>query len=245
MDIVSEERIKIRYSDVDIGRSLKPFSLLNFFQDLASDNAEKLGFGFSSIYPQNLMWVLLRYRVEFINYPTDIQEIILRTYPRGYKKFFAYRNFEIFAQGSVLANVSSQWSLVDFSKGALSNIENILASNPYMNKFVPDKRDLPFVKIPKLSRIDYEKEFEVRYNDIDINRHANNSNYMIWALEPLGDEFLVLGKLKNIDIEFKKEIKYGERLISQVELIGADKTLHLMKSSETSEELCRVLCEWR
>ena len=65
-NIISEEKIQVRYSDIDFDKSLKPFSLLNFFQDIASDNAERLGFGYSKIYPQNLMWVLLKYRIEFV-----------------------------------------------------------------------------------------------------------------------------------------------------------------------------------
>ena len=47
LDKISEEKISVRYSDIDFDKSLKPFSLLNFFQDIASDNAERLGFGYS------------------------------------------------------------------------------------------------------------------------------------------------------------------------------------------------------
>ena len=44
---------------------------INFFQDIASDNAENYGFGYSYIYPKNLMWVLLKYRIEFETYPIE------------------------------------------------------------------------------------------------------------------------------------------------------------------------------
>ena len=50
---ISEEKINLRYSDLDFNQNLKPFSLLNFFQDIASDNAEMLGFGYSYIHPKN------------------------------------------------------------------------------------------------------------------------------------------------------------------------------------------------
>ena len=33
----SEEKINIRYSDIDYDKSLKMFSLLNFFQDIATN----------------------------------------------------------------------------------------------------------------------------------------------------------------------------------------------------------------
>ena len=42
-----EETVKVRYSELDCAMTLKPTALLQFLQDLASDNAEALGFGYS------------------------------------------------------------------------------------------------------------------------------------------------------------------------------------------------------
>ena len=243
-EMISEEIINIRYSDIDFDKSLKPFSLLNFFQDIASDNAERLGFGYSYIYPQNLMWVLLKYRIEFDEYPSDIQDLRLRTEPRGYNRLFAYRNFELLNNNKVVARASSMWSLVDFKNKTLVKIENIINNNHYMTQQVPDERDLQFEKIPPLTNVDYEKEFEVRYNDIDVNMHANNGNYIVWALEPLHHDFRTAHKLKTIDMVFKKEIKYGEKLISSVQMLDDKTTLHVMKHSETNEDLCMLKCVW-
>lgn len=241
----SEETINIRYSDIDFDKSLKMFSLLNFFQDIASDNAEKHGFGYSYIYPQNLMWVLLKYRIEFSEYPTDIQKLTLRTEPRGCNKLFAYRNFELSSNEKILARASSLWTLVDFKTMDIVNVENILSENPIMNKFIPTEDDLKFGKIQPISNNDYSEEFKVRYNDIDVNMHANNANYIIWALEPLPYEFKTEHKLKNIDIVYKKEIKYGEKLISNVQMLENNITVHALKNSITNEDLCLLKCEWK
>ena len=241
----SEETINIRYSDIDFDKSLKMFSLLNFFQDIASDNAEKHGFGYSYIYPQNLMWVLLKYRIEFSEYPTDIQKLTLRTEPRGCNKLFAYRNFELSSNEKILARASSMWTLVDFKTMDIVNVENILSENPIMNKFIPTEDDLKFGKIQPISNNDYSEEFKVRYNDIDVNMHANNANYIIWALEPLPYEFKTEHKLKNIDIVYKKEIKYGEKLISNVQMLENNITVHALKNSITNEDLCLLKCEWK
>ena len=102
---ISEEKINVRYSDIDFDKSLKMFSLLNFFQDIASDNAEMHNFGYSFIYPKNLMWVLLKYRIEFDEYPTDINNLTLKTEPRGCNRLFAYRNFELSNDKKILNNI--------------------------------------------------------------------------------------------------------------------------------------------
>lgn len=243
MNHISEERINVRYSDIDFDQSLKPFSLLNFFQDIASDNAERLGFGYSYIYPKNLMWVLLKYRIEFSEYPTGIHDFTLRTIPRGYNRLFAYRNFELDCGGKNIARASSMWSLVDIENKSLVNIGDVI-DNPYFGKFISNETDLSFQKVPQIENVDFEKEFEVRYNDIDVNRHANNGNYIIWALEPLDADFRTHHKLKTIDMIFKKEAKLGEKLTSQVQILENNTTIHVLKHSETNEDLCVLCCKW-
>lgn len=242
---IMEEDLHIRYSDIDFDKSLKPFSLLNFFQDIASDSAEKLGFGYSYIYPKNLIWVLLKYRIEFSEYPTDIGNLTLRTEPRGYNKLFAYRNFELLDNNKVLAKASSMWSLVNFTDKSLVSVESVMSDNRYMGKFIPGENDLKFQKIPTLESTDFQKEFEVRYNDIDVNMHANNGNYIVWALEPLSHEFRTSHKLKNIDMVFKKEAKYGEKIISCTQMADNNTTIHALRHSETNEDLCLLKCEWQ
>ena len=240
----SEESINIRYSDIDFDKSLKLFSLLNFFQDIASDNAEKYGFGYSYIYPKNLMWVLLKYRIEFETYPIGVQNLRLKTEPRGCNKLFAYRNFELYTEQGLSAKASSMWGLVDFNTMEMVNVENILIDNPNMNKFVSNENDLKFNKIPSITNIDFQEIFKVRYNDIDVNMHANNANYIIWALEPLSSDFRKQYKIKNIDMIFKKEIKYNEELVSQVQILENNSTLHVLKNLKTNEDLCLIKCEW-
>ena len=63
------KNIQLKYSEMDCRLVLKPSALLNFLQDMASDNAEMLGFGYSYITKKNLMWFLLKYRMEFTDYP--------------------------------------------------------------------------------------------------------------------------------------------------------------------------------
>ena len=234
----------IRYSEMDYDKSVKPFSILNFLQDTASDNAENLGFGYSFITPKNLMWVLLKYRIEFSEYPADIQNLTNNTEPRGYNRLFAYREFEISAKEKIIGRVFSMWSLVDYTNMSITNVEKALDGNPYMKKFEAKDDDLSFQKIPQLEKTDFEKEFEVRYNDLDVNRHANNGNYIVWAFEPLSFDFKSNHKPKTIDMVFKKEAKLGEKLISKVQLLDEKTTVHLMQNSDTGEDLCQLLCTW-
>lgn len=242
-DVLLEEKIKIRYSDLNFDGSLKPSSLLNFFQDIAVDSADKLGFGSEDLLKQKLLWYLLKYRIEFYEYPNGITDLTLRTEPRGYHRLFAYRNFEAISGGKTLIKASTLWSLVNFETKNIVNIESAIQS-PLLTKFVADEHDLAFGKIPPLTKADYQKEFEVRYNDIDGNRHANNGNYIVWALEPLSYGFRKQHKLKTLDIVFKKEIKYGEKLVSMLQFTDKNQTTHVLKNQQTDEDICLMNCQW-
>ena len=242
-NLILEEDIHIKYSEMDFDTGLKPYSLLNYFQDIASESAERLGFGYSFVRERNLMWVLLKYRIEFSEYPVGIYDIKMATQPRGYNRLFAYRNFEIFVGEKSIGKASSIWSLVNMSTKEISIVENVI-QNPFMPKFQRNETDLSFEKIPAITNVDLQKEFEVRYNDIDVNQHANNGNYIVWALEPLSFEFKSQHKLKTIDIVFKKEIKLGEKLISQVQFADEKVTLHYLKNAQTQEDLCVLKCKW-
>lgn len=239
---ILEEPLCIRYSDIDMNGYVKPSSLFNFFQDIATDSAEKLGFGYSYLYPKDLIWVLLKYRIEFSRYPSRIKNLRLITEPRGYHRLFAYRNFELLESNTSLLKASSLWGLLNFKTMNMVNVESVLSESGSLKKYIPNEKDLSFGKITNLTRIDFEEEFKVRYNDLDINMHANNSNYITWGLEPLAYEFRKEHELKNIDMLFKKEIKPATTFKVQVQL--QDKTsLHVIKSLE-DEDLCLIKCEW-
>lgn len=241
--IITEEKIRLRYPDLDCDKSVKPFALLNFFQDIASDGAEEAGFGYSHIISKNLLWFLLKYRIEFYEYPSNITELTLKTQPRGYNKIFAYRNFELSANEKIIAKASSIWSLVDFENKKPVNVKDNIDS-PYMVKFEQDSDDLQFDKIPPVKEVSFSKTFEVRYNDLDVNGHANNGNYIIWALEPLPYEFRTKYKPQIIDIAFKKESKFEDEIISEIEFDGEKTTLHSLKNIKTGDELCVMKCIW-
>lgn len=241
--MIFEEQIKVKYSEMDYKLALKPSSLLNFLQDLASANAESLGFGYSYITPKNLGWFLLKYRMEFSDYPVSVYDLTLKTEPRGCQKLFAYRDFYICQGEKLLGKIASVWAVVDMTTKALVPVQPAL-NNDYMPLFQKRENDLTFKKLRSVEKIDIEKTFEVRYEDIDVNSHANNGNYIIWAFEPLSFNFRSSHKIKTLDIQFKKEVKYGTNVLSQIEFINDYTTLHYIKNAGTNEDLCIAEVLW-
>lgn len=241
--MITAENFKIKYSEMDYRLALKPSSLLNFLQDIASDNAEKLGFGYSFVSKNNLGWFLLKYRMEFSEYPVNVEKLLIKTQPRGCNKLFAYRDFIVFDDNKVLGKIFSCWSLVNLNTKTSVLPQNYIKSE-YMQAYKKLEDDLNFKKIKPLIKIDIEKEFEIRFDDLDVNSHVNNCNYIIWALETLDFKFRSLHKIKTVDIYFKKEVKFGSRIVSQVEFLSDDVTSHVIINKDTNEDLCQIEIVW-
>ena len=238
-----EENVRIRYSELDCNLTLKPSSLLQFLQDLASENAEELGFGYSYIIKHNLAWFLLKLHIEFDMYPKGLYSLDIKTEPRGYNKLFAFRDFHIKNCGEIIGRAASTWGLIGIETKSMTNMSEIFVNHPQMQPMEKREGDLKYNKISPVTNVSREKLFEVRFDDLDVNQHVNNANYITWAFEALDFDFRTNMTLKTLDMVFKKEAKYGEKILVQVE-INETQTIHSIKNAETNEELCLVLAQW-
>ena len=61
-----EEQITIKYSETDQNLAMKPFALLNFLQDIASENADALGFGFSFVQENSSFYQSLFHYLKYV-----------------------------------------------------------------------------------------------------------------------------------------------------------------------------------
>lgn len=233
----------LKYYEMDFKRGLKPSALMNFLQDMATINAEMLGFGYSFTYPKNYGWFLIKYHMEFDDYPQELDEIIFKTEARGISKILAHRDFEIWTADNKkrLGRVISNWMMIDL---ASKNILPLAKVVDFMPSYVKRETDLQFEKIPPLDKTDIEKIFEIRFDDIDVNQHVNNANYIVWAFETLPYEFRTEKKLKTLDIVYKKEITFGHNILSQIQFVENNTSLHVLKNATTNEDLCFVKAVW-
>ena len=237
-----EREFNIRYSEMDYHKVLKPSAMLNFLQDLATFAADEGGFGYNETVVHNLGWFLLKYHMEFEDYPKNLENLLIKTEARGYNKLFASRDFELYNTESkaLIGRVISQWALVNMSDKSMASPAECF---PFMYKVEKREDDLSFEKIHPLERVDYSEEFKVRYDDIDVNQHVNNMNYIVWAFEALPLEFRKNYKPKTIDMIYKKDIAYGNSVVSKLK-IENETTHHLLVNKETEEQLCIVDVLW-
>ena len=231
---------EIKYYDKNMKGVVKEAALLNVLQEIATLNANSLSFGQEFTEENSIAWAVVKYRLELNEPLKDIDNLTLKTEARGLSRLFAYRNFEIYIQDKFGGRASSAWVLIDMTTRRIQPVKKLL---PNMPDLVPNETDLNYEKIVLPEKFDSEKEFEVLFDDIDTNGHANNSNYIHWAVSSLPTAFRENHAIKNVDIAFKKEARLGAKMVSQ-SAINGNETIHLIKNSETGEALCEFKIEW-
>ena len=146
------------------------------------------------------------------SHPKYNEEIIIKTWPRVLEKFYSYRDFEIYDNNNnLIAIASSKWIMMNTETGKIERVnENIAKSYGIVEKSVFDKPLNEKPREPENLKLNFK--YKIQRRDIDTNRHVNNVHYIDFALESLPEDIYRSNEFNNIQIHYKKEIKYGETI---------------------------------
>lgn len=217
--------------------------LFNLFQDLADTHANILGVGYNYCKQNHIGWVGGAYSVQINKMPIWRDKIILKTWPSKATAATAIREFEMINEqtGSVLVQASSQWVLVDDVKHRpVCVLPHLQHCEPITERCI----DTPFTKLPTLERTDIMIEQTVRFDDIDLNHHVNNSVYPSWVLDALPPDFTMRRKLFRLQIQYKYPAQKGDRICVKSQMdenIG----LHVITNGSSTLEFARVRTVWQ
>ncbi len=76
-----EKIYDVKYHEINANGILKPSALMEYLEDIAAKNADSLNFGYDEITAKNYGWFLLKYAMEFYNYPQNVMQIKVATFP--------------------------------------------------------------------------------------------------------------------------------------------------------------------
>ena len=239
------EKYKKEYAvksyEADRNGYLRLISLMNILQDIASENAELLGFGFETCHAKNLAWVGSNYLLQIERLPRIGEHFLIETWPAEGKIWGAIRNFIVKdQQDNALIRVKSQWVLIDIDRRRPVALSKHFPEYHFLNESV---MEADFTKMPEITQPDLQKEFSVRYDDIDINDHVNNAVYPLWAAESLSPQFRQNHLPQEIEISFKKEALLGETVKVITKISGAE-TLHIIYDKNSGDELADCRIKW-
>ena len=232
----------IRSYECDKNGELRLITLMNIFQDIADNHIANMGLGLDFCREQGLAWVGTNYHIHIDRLPKFHEKITVLTWPSAEKKLGKIRDFIVAdSSGENIITASSQWILIDFhKKRPLVSREGLPAY-----QVIPERAlQTDFPKIADVSRVDCQMEFNVRFDDIDFNKHVNNAVYPLWAAEAVGADLRTAHTQEEIEVAFEKECRLGEKVIVETERNGQI-SLHRICSLNDGRELARVKIAWK
>ena len=190
-------------NDVDQFLELKLSSFFKLMQDIATEHAEILDIGKANTLDKGLYWVITRVEVDIIRMPKYLQTIVLKTYPGDDLKFIFPRYFILEdLKGNVLMRASSTWMV-------LNKNNHHPCLNPFNGKSLPPEHyegELPLPRKCITSDTSLVETRKVRYSDVDLNGHLNNTKYIDYIIDIHDSDFYKKNSITHFLINYDKEL---------------------------------------
>ncbi len=229
---------EIKFPETDCNNRLKESVLLNYMQDIAAEDAEKIGVGYSKIQNKNIGWFLTKYHIEIFDTLKNDGIFTLESQSKGIMRITFIRDFDIYnSKNEKIGEATSSWGVADLTTGKIIPPAEIFDGFPNA-----DRSELrsTFPKISALKKVDFQKEFIAEYNNLDVNCHVNNAVYLTWADEVLPLEILLSTRISELDIQYKQQVKYGEKVIVSADFDKDNMTFIEEIKLENGEMACLI-----
>lgn len=205
------DEYRINWYDADAHNAASLTALTNFLQVSAFRHARHLGFDYAKKDGFDGFWVLVRILIKMDTYPVWLDDITIRTWHRGADGMVAMRDFEILDRtGKRFGAVSSHWFVLDpetrravipeVTEEAIQTSHNVQVMEEKPDRIII-RDDLPLIYTT-----------EVRYSDLDMYQHVNNTRYIDWILNSFPEDLHRDYLISSLMLEFLSEARYGEEV---------------------------------
>lgn len=208
---------------------------------LASEgHSDSLGVGSQEVQKLGLGWVITQHQLKVKTLPQRGQKVTVKTQAQNYNSFFCYRDFWLYDEaGQEMASMHSVFVLMDQEKRKMTRILPEIVA-PFEVEKTKKVERLAQPQVP--ANPSNQKNYRVRFMDIDENRHVNNVHYFDWMLDSLEADFLLNHQLIEMNIVYKNEVHYGQEVTSIVQ-VDDSTTYHEIRCDATIS--CLAECKWQ
>ena len=226
-----KEKISISSNDVDSSLTLRVSSLFKLIQDVIMHHTEELGVGVKETIDKGILWVISRAYVEFYRLPHYQEEVTCYTYPGDPKLGLIYPRYfyMVDKNNEVLLRFSSIWALID--KNTRRPVSSKIIEERSKGEKYSDELPLP-KKIEDIpSSLVMEKV--IKYSDVDLNGHLNNTKYIELFQDLHSSMFYKEKKMATLLLNYNKEVKEGQK-VSIYTSEGDEEFIKVTANGETS-----------
>ncbi len=197
----------------DCHHLLRPESFLDLAQQLAVKAAQVQSFSDNALKQFNCAWILARMQTRFEKKVRFDENIRLETWHKGLNGLYFLRDYRLLdSAGGVAVNSTSSWIVMNLDTRHICRDEEVMSLIPQECQCAESAIEPPCPKIafPRGAELKEIGVHRVNWSDVDYNGHANNVKYTVWALDNLPQELVFGHSLREVSINFNKEVRAGE-----------------------------------
>ena len=234
MGLTYQMKMKIPFDMADMNGHIKLPDVILLSLQVSGMQSIELGVSDKAILENyNLVWIITDYDIEVVRLPRFAEEITIETEALSYNRLFCYRRFTIYDEaGQDLIHMMATFVLMDRDSRKVHAVEPEIVA-PYQSDF-----DKKLIRGPKYESLNesISKDYHVRFYDLDMNGHVNNSKYLDWIFEVMGADFLTQYIPKKINLKYVKEVRPGGVITSAVERTGLESKHEIISDGATNAQ---------
>ncbi len=199
----------VSISDCDERGRIRPSALLVLMQEVGEIHASSYGLSRARLVERGMCWVLYRQRVVMRTLPPFGEEIGVTTWPGAVEGPLFPRCFTFdSADGTHLGDAVTAWVLMDINTRRPLRPTVIDGEVPACGRPAP----LPMPGMLRVTGGEPLGTRAVRYSDVDVNGHMNNTRYIDWVCDTMDYKALAARGLAEWQINYTAEALPGETL---------------------------------
>ena len=167
-----KNEITVDVHDIDFNGVVRASSVMRYIQSAAELQLQAGGMSYDVLKAQKRAFILSKIKIEICENIHEGDKLTVETFPCESRGFSFLRCYRILRGEEVVVKAVSIWALVDIDTRSLVKVENF-----ELGLTTHEPLDLPLPRIKLPSEVYTVGHYTVNYDDIDKNRHMNNTKY--------------------------------------------------------------------
>lgn len=193
---------------------ITPEALYGSMQDAGIAHSAACNLSGKEFLDMGYAWMLNRIHFVIDTLPTLLDKLTIQTWAFNLSGLYAIREYRVLNEANEdVVRGTSRWLVIDVTKKRAIRIPEIIEKCYGINS----DRGLEdsFEKLQLDISCDQSIGFQVRWSDLDSNRHANSARYFDWCVDALPHDLLDSATLAEFELEYKKELLLDDASISR------------------------------
>ena len=193
-----------RYGDFKTRETIKPASVMDFIQDIATRHSEEVGYGMNKLKEMGIAWLMQGIKIHFDSPVKTFSTVSASTAVKNMKGVISERGTFISQDGKIVAKAVTAWFMLDTNRMRPIRIPAEIAEKYDTYEF----DEFFSYKKPELLEAEKKYSIVVRNREIDTNNHLNNQKSAEILMDALPFDF----DFTDMNVFYKKAAYLGDEL---------------------------------